>query len=191
MNFSQWQKLLFWTLSICLVFGCASKQKKAEAEDPKVLAEKTLAQEQVAKEDQAGRYVGEGGFALSEGNEEQALEYFLGATAIYEDIGKVTVERGEAHYLAGETAHKLKKRELAIAEYTKAVDIYLRFSGASKIKGAHALANMGAVHRELEDKDKARNCWERALNIYRAAPAELQNKNNMARIQQNINDLSY
>jgi tetratricopeptide (TPR) repeat protein len=71
------------------------------------------------------------------------------------------------------------------------VDIYLRFTGNSKIKGAHALANMGAVYRELEDKDKARDCWERALNIYRAAPAELQNKHNMARIQQNISDLAY
>ncbi len=136
-------------------------------------------------------YIGEGGFALSEGQEAQALEFFLAAAEVYDKIGNVTVERAEAHYLAGESAHRLKQRDLAIEKYNKALSIYLRFSGASKIKGAHALANLGAVYRELEEKDKARECWERALNIYRAAPPELQNKYNMARIRQNLTDLSY
>jgi tetratricopeptide (TPR) repeat protein len=189
MNYCRWQKLLFLVLAVVLVCGCAAKQKKAEAS--KAAGEQALAADEAAKEEQAKRYIGEGGFALSEGQVAQALEFFLAAAEIYDKIGKVSVERGEAHYLSGEMAQKLKQRDLAIAEYNKAVAIYLRFTGAAKIKGAHALANLGAVFRELEERDKARECWERALNIYRAAPPELQNKNNMARIQQNITDLSY
>ena len=184
MHSNQWQRLLFLVLLIGLVFGCASKQKTTQAEDPEMAAKK----EQAAKKDQASRYIGEGGFALSEEKEAQALEYFLAAAAIYDDLGEVTVEGAEAHYVAAETAHKLKQRDLAVEEYNKAVDIYLRFSGKTKIKGAHALANMGAVYVELHDRDKARECWQRALNIYKAAPPELQNKTNMARIKQNIRD---
>lgn len=187
MQYRQWQTLLISGLCMALLCGCAAK-KQQKAANQKAAQERALQAEIKAKKDQAKRYIGEGGFALSEGNANQALEYFLGAAEIYDSLDEVTVEGAEAHYVAAETAHKLKQRELAIEEYDKAVDIYLRFTGKTKIKGAHALANMGAVYVELRDKDKARDCWERALNIYKAAPPELQNKTNMARIKQNIRD---
>jgi tetratricopeptide (TPR) repeat protein len=77
----------------------------------------------------------------------------------------------------------------AIMEYDKAVEIYLRFRGNSRIKAANALNNMGTIYKEMLQKDRALNCWHRALDIYSKAPPELQDKTNIAKIQQNIRDM--
>ena len=143
----------------------------------------------VSAEEQAGQYMGEAGFALGDGDTAGALEKYLQAAHIYDGTGEITIERGEAHFLAAGLAYQLGQRTQSLEEYDAAVEIYLRFSGNSKIKAANALNNMGTIYKELEEPDKARTCWERALQIYEAAPKELQSTSNMAKIQQNLRDL--
>lgn len=138
----------------------------------------------------ADEYMSQAGLALSEGDEAGALEYYLYAARAYDDAGEVVIERAEAHFLAAGLAYQLGEKTQAIEEYDAAVDIYLRFSGNSKIKGANALNNMGTIYKEMEQKSKARNCWERALQIYKSAPKELQSQSNMAKIEQNLSDLA-
>ena len=138
---------------------------------------------------EAEQYMGQAGLALSEGNNEGAMANYLAAADIYDKSGKVTVERAEAHFLAADLAYQLSEREIAIEEYEKAVDIYLRFTGNSRIKAANALNNMGSIYKELQNKSRAMNCWNRALELYREAPAELKNEVNIQKIEQNIRDL--
>ncbi len=138
---------------------------------------------------QAEHYMGQAGFAISEDDIEGALGYYLEAARIYDSTGEVTINRAEAHTEAAKLTYRLGDLEEAIAQYQIAVDIFMRFSGNSKIKAAVGLNNMGTIYKELEKKDKARNCWENALQIYKAAPPELQNRSNMATIEQNLSDL--
>lgn len=139
--------------------------------------------------EQADYYMGAAGMALSEGDEQGALANYLAAAKIYDQSGAVVIERAEAHFLAADLAYQLSELVQAIEEYEKAVDIYLRFSGNSKIKAANALNNMGTIYKELLKKSRAIDCWTRALEIYKDAPKELQNEANMQKIQQNIRDL--
>ena len=114
---------------------------------------------------------------------------YLAAADIYDKSGQVTVERAEAHFLAADLAYQLAERETAIQEYEKSVDIYLRFTGNSRIKAANALNNMGTIYKETQNKSRALNCWHRALEIYKEAPPELKNEANIQKIEQNIRDL--
>ena len=138
---------------------------------------------------QAEEYMGMAGMALSEGDEQGALANYLAAADLYDKSGAVTVERAEAHFLAADIAYQLSERVQAIEEYEKAVDIYIRFSGNSKIKAANALNNMGTIYKELLKKSRAIDCWTRALEIYKEAPPDLRNEANMQKIEQNIRDL--
>jgi tetratricopeptide (TPR) repeat protein len=142
-----------------------------------------------AVSEMAEQYMTQAGMAIADGDNQAALENYLEAARLYDESGEVTVERAEAHFLAASLAYQIGEKSQAIDEYDSSVEIYLRFSGNSKIKAANALNNMGTIYKELQDKPKARNCWERALNIYKEAPADLQNKGNMAKIEQNIRDL--
>ncbi len=137
----------------------------------------------------AEQYMGQAGMALSEGNTKEAIANYLSAAEIYESIGKVSIEAAEAHFLAADLAYQISERELALEEYQKAVNMYLQFTGNSRIKAANALNNMGTIHKEMQNKSKALNSWHRALELYQKAPAELRNESNVQKIQQNIRDL--
>ena len=141
-------------------------------------------------EELASHYMGQAGMALSEGDEQGALDYYLEAAKIYDDSGQVSIERAEAHFLAADLAYRLGERRQAVEEYDAAVQIYVRFKGNSKIKAANALNNMGTIYKELERKDQARECWEKALQIYKEAPDEYKSNRNMAKIEQNLRDLA-
>jgi tetratricopeptide (TPR) repeat protein len=134
-------------------------------------------------------YMDQAGLAVTEGRTQDALDAYIAAAAVYDRTGDVIVERAEAHYFAGDLAYQRMEKDLAIEEYQKAIDIYLRFTGNSKIKAAVVLTNMGVVYKEKADKNKARNCWETALQLYKEAPPELQDHANMRNIEQNIRDL--
>ena len=139
--------------------------------------------------DEAEHYMGQAGLALSEGNEQEALANYLAAAEVYDRDGSVSVERADAHFQAAGLAYQLSERKQAIDEYDKSVEIFLRFRGNSRIKAANALNNMGTIYKEMQNKARALNCWHRALEIYQQAPPELQDKTNIAKIQQNIRDL--
>jgi tetratricopeptide (TPR) repeat protein len=134
-------------------------------------------------------YMDQAGLAVTEERTQDALDAYLAAAAVLDGTGQVTIERAEAHFLAADLAYQRVDRDLAIDEYQKSIDIYLRFTGNSKIKAAVALTNMGVMYKEKADKNKARNCWEDALQLYKEAPPELQDRRNMEKIAQNIRDL--
>ncbi len=134
-------------------------------------------------------YMSAAGLAISEERTQDALDAYLAAAALLDGTGQISIERAEAHFLAADAAYQRVDRDLAISEYQKSIDIYLRFTGNSKIKAAVALTNMGVMYKEKAEKNKARNCWEQALQLYKAAPPELQDQRNMKKIEQNIHDL--
>jgi len=136
-------------------------------------------------------YMGKAGMAIAEGRTEDALNAYLAAAEILDETGEDTVKRAEAHFLAADQAYQRLEKMLAIEEYQKSVDIYLRFTGNSRAKAIVALTNMGAIWKEEAKREKAHNCWEQALQIYKALPPENQNKSHMHRIKQNIRDLEY
>jgi tetratricopeptide (TPR) repeat protein len=140
-------------------------------------------------EAQYDAYMDQAGLAVTEGRTQDALDAYLAAADVYDKTDEVIVERAEAHYLAGDLAYQRMEKDLAIEQYQKAVDIYLRFTGNSKIKAAVVLTNMGVVYKEKAMKDQARNAWETAIQIYKEAPQELQDHNNMRKIEQNLRDL--
>ncbi len=139
---------------------------------------------------QADYFMEQAGLALAEDDKQGAFEYYLEAARVYDETGEISVERAEAHFLAADLAYQVGEKLQAIEEYDQAVQIYLRFTGNSKVKAAIALNNQGTIYKEMEQYGKARNCWENALQIYKDAPAELQSKPNMAKIQQNLSDLA-
>lgn len=136
-------------------------------------------------------YMGQAGLSAAEGDKEGALDHYLEAAKALDDTGEVTIERAEAHFLAADMAYQRLDAELAIAEYEKAVEIYLRFTGNSRTKAAVALNSMGVIYKEKAEKNKARNCWEQALQVYRELPAEFQNNSHIETIKQNIRDLDF
>ena len=163
--------------SVCI--GCGGAKKGTTPQDqgtPEAVSE-------------ADQYMGQAGLALSDGDIQGAMANYLAAADIYDKSGQVTVERAEAHFLAADLAYQLAERETAIQEYEKSVDIYLRFTGNSRIKAANALNNMGTIYKETQNKSRALNCWHRALEIYKEAPPELKNEANIQKIEQNIRDL--
>jgi len=134
-------------------------------------------------------YMSEAGMALAEERLQDALDAYLEAAKALDQTGEITVKRAEAHFLAADMAYQRMEKELALESYQKSVDIYLRFSGNSKIKAAVALTNMGVIYKEKADKNKARNSWEQALQIYKEAPASPQNQIHMQKVEQNLRDL--
>lgn len=174
--------ILFASITTCGLIACGGGSKKPVPEDQSSQASPSATE-------QAEYYMGMAGMAISEGNDQEALANYLAAAEIYDNAGAVTVERAEAHFLAAEIAYKLTEHMQAIEEYEKSVEIYTRFSGNSQIKAANALNNMGTIYKELLKKSRAVDCWTRALDLYKAAPKELQNEANMQMIQQNIRDL--
>lgn len=141
-------------------------------------------------EENASHYMTQAGLELSEGNDREALQNYLEAAKIYDNSGKVVIERAEAHFLAAQVASKLEDFDVTLREYDAAVQIYLRFSGNSQIKAAIALNNMGTIYKIRHDSAKAKKCWEKALELYKQAPPDLQNQSNMAMIEQNLSDLA-
>ncbi len=175
------QTSLLLTIVGVLTLACGGNKKPAEDPTGEGAAQ--------GASDEADLYMGQAGLALSEGNEQEALANYLAAAEVYDRDGSVTIERAEAHFLAAGLAYQLAERNQAIEEYDKAVEIYLRFKGNSRIKAANALTNMGTIYKEMQNKSRALNCWHRALEIYQKASPELQNKTNIAKIEQNIRDL--
>lgn len=168
------------TVGSLACFGCGGAQKEGASDDEAAVHEVV---------DEAEQYMGQAGFALSEGDIQTAMANYMAAAEIYDNTGKVTVERAEAHFLAADLAYQLSERGTAIEEYEKSVKIYVRFSGNSRIKAAVALNNMGTIYKELQNKSRALSCWNRALDIYNNAPAELKNEVHIQKIRQNIRDL--
>ena len=149
----------------------------------------TAADPAAITEAQYDAYMDQAGLAFAEGRTQDALDAYLSAADVYDKTNEIIIERAEAHFLAADLAYQRMQKDLALEEYQKSIDIYLRFSGNSKIKAAVALTNMGVIYKEKTMKDKARNCWETALQLYKEAPKELQNSENMEKIEQNLRDL--
>jgi tetratricopeptide (TPR) repeat protein len=139
--------------------------------------------------DHYDHYMKQAVVAVAEGDKESALDYYLEAAAVLDATGEVTVERAEAHFLAGDMAYQRLEADRAIVEYEKAIEIYLRFKGNSRAKAAVALNAMGVIYKEKAEKNKARNCFEQALQVYRELDPEFQSKPHMETIEQNIRDL--
>ncbi|MDJ0763255.1 MAG: tetratricopeptide repeat protein [Myxococcota bacterium] len=183
--------ILFIVLcTAALAIGCGGAQKGSKSKKSTSSSGPPTDTNDYKTVEEADHYMGLAGMALSEDDIESALEYYLEAAHVYDNAGKITVERAEAHFLAADLAYKIGNPTQALDEYDQAVQIYLRFSGNSKIKGAVALNNMGSIYKEMEKYDKARNCWENALQIYRDAPKELQSQSHMETIEQNLSDLA-
>jgi tetratricopeptide (TPR) repeat protein len=168
-------------ITVAMTAGACGGSKKKKSKKGK--------DKSASVEERAEQFMAQAGLALHEGDEQQALANYLAAAEVYDKEGKVSVERAEAHFLAAGMAYQISERMMAIEEYDEAVKIYLRFGGNSKMKAANALNNMGTIYKELQDKSKAANCWNRALQIYEAAPPEQRNTANMQKIQQNLRDL--
>ena len=187
-------KEILWLLpaAICvLAIGCGGSTSTSTTANTQSLADAPASDTVDAEtEEKASYFMGQGGLALSEGNEEEALENYLEAARIYDENGQVVIERAEAHYLAAELAFKLGDNDLTLKEYDTAVQIYLRFTGNSRVKAAIALNNMGSIYKKRQETAKAQRCWEQALELYKNAPPELQSHTNMETIEQNLSDLA-
>jgi tetratricopeptide (TPR) repeat protein len=133
--------------------------------------------------------VEQAGVRRIEGDVQAALDTYREAAALCESARIVTVECADVHYEAAGAAYERMDRELSIAEYRKAVDIYLRFDGNARAKAAVALNAVGVMYREMAEKGKARNAFEQALQVYRDTPDEFKSKGNIQKIQQNIRAL--
>jgi tetratricopeptide (TPR) repeat protein len=143
----------------------------------------------LSAQQQADHYMELAVIAESEGDLSKAYENYNEASVVLDAAGDFSENRAEAHFLAGEKALALLQFQDAVAHYEAAVPIYLRFEGNSQAKAAVALTNMGAAYKKLDQKDKARACWQRALEIYQSLPEENRSSLNMATIEQNLNDL--
>ncbi|MCU0660982.1 MAG: tetratricopeptide repeat protein [Myxococcota bacterium] len=142
-----------------------------------------------SEQQEAAGYMEKAVLAESEGDLATAYDSYIQAATVFDRTGGASVERAEAHFLAAEKALALSKFEEAVKHYDTAVQIYLRFEGNSQAKAAVALTNMGAAYKKTGQKEKARDCWTRALEVYQALPAELRNSANIAILEQNIRDL--
>jgi len=183
--------IVFTVISVCFaalffVCGCGSSQAKSNDTT-------TTAAEPANNEPEAWQvyehYMSKAGMAVAEERLDDALDYYLKAAQVLDDEGEVTVKRADAHYQAADMAYQRLQKELAIEEYQKAVDIYLRFTGNSKAKAGVALTNMGTIWKELSDYKKARKCWEQAIAIYKDAPQSGQTSIHIQKVEQNIRDL--
>ncbi len=132
-------------------------------------------------------FVEQAGVKRIEGDIQGALDLYLEAASLCESI--ITVECADVHYEAAGIAYERMERDMSIAEYGKAVDIYLRFGGNSLAKAAVALNSVGVMYREMAEKTKARNAFEHALQIYSETPDEFKSKANIEKIKQNIRAL--
>jgi tetratricopeptide (TPR) repeat protein len=138
---------------------------------------------------EADQYMAQAGNSESEGDLKGAMANYLAAADAFDKTGDVTVARADAHSEAGRLAYQNAELQIAVDEYQKSVDIYLRFSGNARVKGANALNNMGAIYKEMQNKSRALNCWHQAIDLYKKAPPELQDQANIQKIEQNIRDL--
>jgi tetratricopeptide (TPR) repeat protein len=144
----------------------------------------------VPKEIQEYNYFMEqAGLAQAEDRKDDALDYYLSAADTMAAKGTPNIKEADAHYEAAQIAYQTNQKELSIQEYEKAIEIYIRFDGNSLTKGAVAYTNLGVIWKELHEKNKARSCWQSALDLYNNAPANSQNKVHIEKIQQNIRDL--
>ena len=134
-------------------------------------------------------FMEQAGLAQSESRKEDALDYYLSAADTMAATGTPTIKEADARYEAAQIAYQMMQKELAIQEYEKAGAIYLRFEGNALTKGAVVYTNMGVIWKELHEKNKARSCWQTALELYQKADATDQNKVHIEKIQQNIRDL--
>jgi tetratricopeptide (TPR) repeat protein len=134
-------------------------------------------------------FVEQAGTRRIEGDVQGALDSYLEAAAVCDSRQQVTVECADVHYEAAGIAYERLDHDLAIAEYGKAVDIYLRFEGNARAKAAVALNSVGVIYREKAQKTKARNAFEQALQIYSDTPDEFKSKANIEKIKQNIRAL--
>jgi tetratricopeptide (TPR) repeat protein len=187
---SERQLVLVLFAAVLLLTGCGSAKGGAGTTEPFPPEEEEEPAEATPM-DLYDHYMGQAGMAISEDDTESALDYYLEAAKVLDDTGEVTVERAEAHFLAAGMAYQRLDPDLAITEYEKAIEIYLRFSGNSRAKAAVALNSLGVIYREKAEKNKARNCWEQALQVYRELDPEFQSKSHMETIEQNIRDLEF
>ena len=181
--------VLSMAFAMVLVAGCGSKQP-GEGTTSDGTTTSGGGGEPTA-DDYYEHYMSETGMALAEDRLEDALDAYLEAAATLDGTGEVTVKRAEAHFLAADMAYQRVDKDLAIEQYQLSVDIYLRFTGNSRVKAAVALTNMGVIYKEKAEKNKARNCWEQALQIYKEAPSTSKVNIHIRKVQQNIRDLDH
>ena len=134
-------------------------------------------------------FMEQAGLAQAEDRKEDAIDFYLSAADSMSGTGQPSIKEADARYEAAQLAYQMVQKELAIQEYEKAAEIYLRFSGNAQTKGAVVYTNMGVIWKELHEKNKARSCWQTALELYQKADAGDQNKVHIEKIQQNIRDL--
>jgi len=144
---------------------------------------------EISNEERIRWFVEQAGTRRIEGDVAGALDSYLEATAVCESKRLVTVDCADVHYEAAGIAYERLDSELSIAEYRKAVEIYLRFEGNARAKAAVALNSIGVMYREMAEKTKARNAFEQALQIYSDTPDEFKSKGNIEKIKQNIRAL--
>jgi tetratricopeptide (TPR) repeat protein len=188
---SERELILVLFAALLLIAGCGSAKGGAGATETTSDEEMEEESAEPTPMDHYNHYMAQAGMAIAEGDKEGALDNYLEAAAVLDATGEVTIERAEAHFLAADMAYQRLEAEKAIAEYEKAIEIYLRFTGNSRAKAAVALNAMGVIYREKADKNKARNCWEQALQVYRELDPEFQSKTHMETIEQNIRDLEF
>ena len=134
-------------------------------------------------------FMEQAGLAQAETRQEDALDYYLSAADTMAATGSPPIKEADARYEAAQIAYQMVQKELSIQQYEKAAEIYLRFDGNAQTKGAVVYTNMGVIWKELHEKNKARSCWQTALELYQKADATDQNKVHIEKIQQNIRDL--
>ncbi len=181
--------VLSMAFAAVLVAGCGSKQPGEGTTSDGTTS--SGGGGEATAEDYYEHYMSEAGVALAEDRLQDALDAYLEAATILDGTGEITVKRAEAHFLAADMAYQRVEKELAIEQYQLSVDIYLRFTGNSRVKAAVALTNMGVIYKEKAEKNKARNCWEQALQIYKEAPATSKVNIHIRKVQQNIRDLEH
>ncbi len=169
-----------WLLGGTVCLGCGGAGK-GEPTDQSQASQYTMSE--------ADQYMAAAGTSEAEGDLKAALANYLAAADAFDQMGRPTVEQADAHSEAGRLAYQNAELQVAVDEYQKAVDIYVRFSGNALVKGGNALNNMGAIYKEMQNKSRALNCWNQALDLYRKAPKELQDQTNIAKIEQNIRDV--
>jgi tetratricopeptide (TPR) repeat protein len=176
-------------LAASLLIGCGSARVEAGTGNGRDDTAGAAGEGGIPDMERVRWFVEQAGVKRVDGDVQGALDSYLEAASLCESKRIVTVECADVHYEAAGIAYERLDRELSIAGYRKAVDIYLRFGGNALAKAAVALNAVGVMYREMAEKTKARNAFEQALQVYSDTPDEFKSKANIEKIKQNIRAL--
>jgi tetratricopeptide (TPR) repeat protein len=78
-----------------------------------------------------------------------------------------TIEKsdGSSFYRAAKRHHDSGRHNLARVSYEKALVVYSKSLKENRLSMANTLNNLGTAYRDLNERNKAKDCYEQSLEI--------------------------